>query len=233
MNARHQMTERHFLTRVGWLRAAVLGANDGVISVASLIAGVAATQADKASVLVTGFAALAAGALSMAAGEYVSVSSQADTEKNDLNRERQELSDFPQAELLELTEIYKSRGLTPDLAAEVARQLTKHNALEAHARDELGLSEQMQAKPVQAAFTSAATFMAGGIVPILVLLITPHAYILPAICVSAILFLALLGALGAQAGGASLMKGVVRVVIWGSIALFVTALVGHLFGASA
>jgi VIT1/CCC1 family predicted Fe2+/Mn2+ transporter len=228
----HTLIERHFISRVGWLRAAVLGANDGIISVASLIAGVAATQAEKSSVLVTGLAALAAGALSMAAGEYVSVSSQADTEYADLAREERELSEDPGAELAELTAIYVARGLSTDLATEVARQLTDHNALQAHARDELGLYDHMQAKPVQAALTSAATFAAGGLMPILVLVVSPQAHILPAVSLSALALLGVLGAVGAKAGGSNLLKAVVRVVVWGGIALTVTGLVGHLFGAA-
>lgn len=228
----HTLIERHYISRVGWLRAAVLGANDGIISVASLIAGVAATQADKPAVLVTGLAALAAGALSMAAGEYVSVSSQADTESADLARETRELAEAPAAELAELTAIYVARGLTEDLARTVAQQLTAHNALQAHARDELGLYEHMQAKPVQAALTSAATFTVGGIMPIGVLALSPENLILPAVSLSALGLLGILGAVGARTGGSNLLKAVVRVVIWGGIALSVTGLVGHLFGAA-
>ncbi|MDV6330650.1 VIT family protein [Asticcacaulis sp. 201] len=230
MAAKHAAHERHFISRVGWLRAAVLGANDGIISVASLIVGVAATQSDKGTVVLTGLAALVAGALSMAAGEYVSVSSQADTERADLERERQELVDFPAAELEELTQIYVGRGLTRELAEVVATQLMASNALEAHARDELGISEHMQARPVQAALTSAATFASGAILPLVALLLSPRPLAVWTVTASALVFLGLLGALGATTGGSKVTKAVVRVVFWGAIAMAVTAGVGHIFG---
>lgn len=227
----HASTERHFISRIGWLRAAVLGANDGIVSTASLIVGVAASSADKATILLTGVAALVAGALSMAAGEYVSVSSQADTEKADIARETQELQDFPEAELAELTAIYRARGLDADLAAQVAQQLTQNNALQAHARDELGLSTHSEARPVQAALTSALTFAAGAIWPLGVLWLSPRDTVVWSVSLSALVFLAILGALGAMSGGAAVTKAVLRVTFWGALALAVTAGIGRLFGA--
>ncbi len=231
MISRHRMHERHFISRIGWLRAAVLGANDGIISVSSLIAGVAASSADKGAVVLTGIAALFAGALSMAAGEYVSVSSQADTEAADLARERGELRDFPVAEREELKHIYVERGLSPDLADQVAEQLMAHDALGAHARDELGITDHTQAKPVQAALASAATFTSGGIVPIIVMAVSPREWTFWAVSTSALVLLAILGALGAKAGGASIWKGILRVTLWGALAMAITGAVGHLFGA--
>ncbi len=228
----HPKREGHFIDRIGWLRAAVLGANDGIVSTASLIAGMAASQAGKETVLLTGIAALVAGSLSMAAGEYVSVSSQADTERADLAREKQELKDFPDAETEELTQIYVARGLDRALAAQVAAQLMQKDALKAHARDELGLSDHMEARPVQAALTSAATFATGAMLPLLVTLIAPRPVILWAVSASALVFLAGLGVLGARGGGASPMKAAVRVTFWGAVALAITAGVGHLFGAA-
>lgn len=228
----HQKREKHFIDRIGWLRAAVLGANDGIVSTASLIAGMAASQASKETVLLTGIAALVAGSLSMAAGEYVSVSSQADTERADLAREIEELKDFPKAETEELAQIYMARGLDRDLAVQVATQLMQKDPLKAHARDELGLSEHMEAKPIQAALTSAATFAAGAILPLLVTLVAPRSIILWAVSVSAIVFLAVLGVLGARGGGAGPMKAALRVTFWGAVALAITAGVGHLFGAT-
>jgi VIT1/CCC1 family predicted Fe2+/Mn2+ transporter len=231
MVSRHRIKERHYISRTGWLRASVLGANDGIISVSSLIAGVAASQADKGAVVLTGIAALLAGALSMAAGEYVSVSSQADTEAADLARERGELRDFPAAEREELKHIYVERGLSPDLADQVAEQLMAHDALGAHARDELGITDQTQAKPVQAAMASAATFTSGGIVPIVVMALSPREWTFWTVSASALVLLAILGALGARAGGAEPLKGTLRVVLWGALAMAVTGAVGHLFGA--
>lgn len=228
----HQKRERHFIDRIGWLRAAVLGANDGIVSTASLIAGMAASQASKETVLLTGIAALVAGSLSMAAGEYVSVSSQADTERADLAREIEELKDFPKAETEELAQIYMARGLDRDLAVQVATQLMQKDALKAHARDELGLSEHMEAKPIQAALTSAATFAAGAILPLLVTLVAPRSIILWAVSAGAIVFLAILGVLGAHGGGAGPVKAALRVTFWGAVALAITAGVGHLFGAA-
>ncbi len=222
--------EIHFIDRVGWLRAAVLGANDGIISTASLIAGIAASNATKPAIFFTGIAALVAGALSMAAGEYVSVSSQLDTEKADLEREKYELENFPDAEKKELQDIYIKRGLSPDLALLVADELMKSNALEAHSRDELGISEHLSARPVQAAIASAFTFAAGAVLPILVILLFPREYSVWAVSLSSIMFLALLGVVGARAGGANVIKSVIRVTFWGAIALIVTASIGKLFG---
>jgi VIT1/CCC1 family predicted Fe2+/Mn2+ transporter len=222
--------EKHLVDRIGWLRAAVLGANDGIVSTASLVVGVAAASSGKAEVLVAGLAGLVAGAMSMAAGEYVSVSSQSDTEKADLVRESAELAEMPEAELEELTEIYVKRGLDRVLAAEVARQLTAGDALAAHARDELGISETMTARPVQAALTSAATFAAGAALPLLAAVISPPNLIIPAVSAASLLFLALLGALGARTGGASMTKGAIRVAFWGVVAMAVTAAIGALFG---
>ena len=231
MTDKHARFELHFISRIGWLRAAVLGANDGIVSTASLIVGVAASPADKATILLTGVAALVAGALSMAAGEYVSVSSQADTESSDLAREMGELRDFPQAEEDELTHIYVERGLEPDLARQVAVQLMQKDALKAHLRDELGMSEHVQAKPVQAAVTSAVTFAVGALLPLLAMILSPRDVIVTAVSVCALLFLAGLGALGAISGGANVLKAVVRVTFWGALALAVTAGIGRLFGA--
>ncbi|WP_040309224.1 VIT1/CCC1 transporter family protein [Asticcacaulis biprosthecium] len=229
---KHSAQERHFMSRVGWLRAAVLGANDGIISVASLIAGMAATSSDKSTVVVTGVAALVAGALSMAAGEYVSVSSQADTERSDLARERQELLEFPEAELEELTQIYVGRGLPRELAEQVAARLMETDAFGAHARDELGISEHTQARPIQAALTSAATFATGAALPLVALLLSPRPFAFWSVTASALVFLGILGAIGATAGGSVAWKAAARVVFWGALAMAVTALVGRLFGAS-
>ncbi|WKL57203.1 VIT family protein [Asticcacaulis sp. ZE23SCel15] len=231
MTDKHSRFEMHFISRIGWLRAAVLGANDGIVSTASLIVGVAASPADKATILLTGVAALVAGALSMAAGEYVSVSSQADTEAADLARETQELRDFPQAEEDELTHIYVERGLERDLARQVAVQLMQKDALKAHLRDELGMSDHSEARPVQAALTSAVTFAVGAFLPLLAMILSPRDLIVPAVSVCALLFLAVLGALGAISGGANMTRAVVRVTFWGALALAVTAGIGRLFGA--
>ena len=225
--------EFHRIHHIGWLRAAVLGANDGVISTASLMMGIAAANVSSSSILLSGVAGLVAGALSMAAGEYVSVRSQADTEAADLAREREELETEPEAELRELTEIYVARGLTRELAHEVAIQLTEHDALKAHARDELGITEFMAARPLQAAIASAATFAGGALIPIVVALLVPSTYLIPAISMVALITLCTLGGLAAKVGGASLMKGALRVGAWGAVAMLVTGVAGHLFGAAA
>jgi VIT1/CCC1 family predicted Fe2+/Mn2+ transporter len=222
--------ERHRTERIGWLRAAVLGANDGIVSTASLVVGVAAAQATGHDILVAGVAGLAAGAMSMAAGEYVSVSSQADTEEADLARERKELSTDEVAELAELTAIYVARGLDPSLAKQVAEQLTAHDALAAHARDELGISESLSARPVQAAFASAGTFAVGAAMPLLTAVIAPGAYLIPLVAGSSLMFLAILGGLAAFTGGASPARGAARVTFWGALAMGLTAGVGALFG---
>lgn len=222
--------ESHLVSRVGWMRAAVLGANDGIVSTASLIVGVAAAGSSKSAVIVAGVAGLVAGALSMAAGEYVSVSSQSDTEKADLAREAAELQASPEAEHAELAGIYVGRGLTPDLASQVATQLMAKDALGAHARDELGISEITAARPIQAALTSAATFAVGAAAPLLMVAVTPNDWTVAAVSASSLLFLAVLGALGAQAGGAAMLKPVARVVFWGAVALAVTAGIGRVFG---
>lgn len=222
--------EFHKSHRIGWLRAAVLGANDGIVSTASLIIGVAAAQATHTTLLLTGIAGLVAGAMSMAAGEYVSVSSQADTESADLAKEAGELMDTPEHELKELQGIYMARGLDEALAQQVAVALTAHDALAAHARDELGISEIISAKPVQAALASAATFAVGAALPLLVVMLAPAAEIVAWVAVSALIFLALLGGLAANAGGASVWKGAARVALWGALAMLVTALAGRLFG---
>jgi VIT1/CCC1 family predicted Fe2+/Mn2+ transporter len=222
--------ERHRTERIGWLRAAVLGANDGVVSTGSLIVGVAAAHAASHDILVAGVAGLVAGAMSMAAGEYVSVSSQADTEQADLARERKELRTNQSAELAELTGIYIKRGLDPSLAQQVAEQLTAHGALAAHARDELGISESFSAKPIQAALASAGTFAVGATLPLLTVVIVPKAYLIPFVAGSSLLFLAILGGLAAFVGGASAPRGAVRVTFWGALAMALTAGVGALFG---
>ncbi|MBZ0282599.1 MAG: VIT family protein [Anaerolineae bacterium] len=225
---RHQ--ERHRTTRIGWLRAAVLGANDGIVSTASLVIGVAAASAVRGDVLVAGVAGLVAGAMSMAAGEYVSVSSQADTEQADLARERKELETDREFEIEELTAIYVKRGLDSALAKQVALQLMKHDALGAHARDELGISDSLSARPVQAAFASAATFALGAAMPLIVVLLVPEGILVPAVAITSLIFLALLGILAAQAGGSPIIKATVRVTFWGALAMALTAGVGALFG---
>ena len=222
--------ENHRVQHLGWLRAAVLGANDGIISTASLMMGIAAAQTSNNIVLLTGIAGLVAGAVSMAAGEYVSVRSQADTEAADIEREMQELAAHPLAELRELTEIYIARGLDRELAHQVAIKLTEHDALLSHARDELGIVEFLQARPLQAALTSAATFAVGASIPLLALIIVAEEYLIPAVAVSAIVSLAVLGGLAAKVGGASLIKGAARVCIWGAMAMALTGVAGHLFG---
>jgi len=222
--------EEHRTERIGWLRAAVLGANDGIVSTASLVVGVAAAAAGRAEVLVAGVAGLVAGAMSMAAGEYVSVSSQADTEKADLGRERSELAADPEQELAELTGIYVARGLTPELAKQVAKQLTAHDALGAHARDELGISEALAARPVQAALASAATFAVGAALPLGVAWLSTDDWIVRAVAGTSLVFLAALGGLAARAGGAPVGVAALRVTFWGALAMALTAGVGRLFG---
>jgi VIT1/CCC1 family predicted Fe2+/Mn2+ transporter len=222
--------EGHFVDRVGWLRAAVLGANDGVLSVASLVTGVAAADMGREGVLVAGVAGWLAGALSMAAGEYVSVSSQADSEHADLKREKAELEAMPEAELDELAGIYVKRGLEPGLAREVARQLMDKDALEAHARDELGISEATQARPLQAAGASAGSFTLGSILPLVVVLVAPRPWLVPSVIVACLLFLALLGFIGARTGGANPLRATLRVVLWSAAAMLATTGVGRLFG---
>lgn len=223
--------EQHNSHRIGWLRAVVLGANDGTISVASLVVGIAASGALRPQILLSGLAATVAGAASMAAGEYVSVQSQADTEQADLARERRELASDPAGELAELVEIYRSRGLTAETARQVAEQLTLHDALAAHARDELGLSDTLRARPIQAALASAASFAIGALVPMLAILLAPQGQIGLVTTAAALLCLAVLGGLSAQAGGAAVQRGVLRMLLWGALALGLTALVGHLVGA--
>lgn len=223
-------SEKHRTERIGWLRAAVLGANDGIVSTASLVLGVAAAGADSRAVLVAGVAGLVAGAMSMAAGEYVSVSSQADTERADLARERAELAGAPEQETAELTEIYVSRGLDAELARTVAAQLMQHDALAAHARDELGISEVFTARPIQAALASAGTFSIGASLPLLVVLLLPASALSWAVPGSSLLFLALLGSLAAGTGGAPVFKAASRVTFWGALAMALTAGVGALFG---
>lgn len=216
---------------MGWLRAAVLGANDGTISVASLVMGVAAAGASKDSILLTGLAGVVAGAMSMAAGEYVSVQSQADTEGADLTRERQELAEHPEREQEELAAIYRARGLDPALAQQVARQLMAKDALGAHARDELGITETLRARPVQAALASALAFVAGAVVPITAVWLAPAPTILEVSIAVTLTMLGVLGAAAARAGGAPMAKGALRVVFWGALAMGLTALVGKIFGA--
>ena len=224
--------ERHRTAHIGWLRAAVLGANDGLISTASLVVGVAAAGTGRAAVLIAGIAGVVAGAMSMAAGEYVSVSSQADTEHADLERERRELATDPGGEMSELTGIYVQRGLTPTLAREVAQQLMAKDALAAHARDELGLSEATTARPLQAAAASAAMFAVGALLPVLVCVIAPQALLVQWVTASALGLLLVLGAVAARVGGAPMWRGALRVGFWGALAMAISALVGRLFGAT-
>jgi VIT1/CCC1 family predicted Fe2+/Mn2+ transporter len=230
MTRLHAHPERHASSRIGWLRAAVLGANDGIVSTASLIIGVAAANGPRSSVLIAGVAAVFAGAMSMAAGEYVSVSSQADTEKADLAREGTELLQQPDFEQEELTRIYESRGVDRPTAAIVARQMMEHDALTAHARDELGLSEVHTARPLQAAMASAATFTAGALPPLAVAAIAPMPFLVPVVAAISVVVLASLGALGARAGGAKLGPSILRVTFWGMLAMVVTAGAGRLLG---
>ncbi len=225
--------EQHFAERVGWLRAAVLGANDGIISTASLVIGVAAAEATRGSVIVAGVAGLVAGAMSMAAGEYVSVSSQSDTERADLEREREELATDRDFETSELAGIYVRRGLDESLAQQVAKQLMVHDALGAHARDELGISDTTAARPVQAAVASAATFAVGAAMPLVTVLLSPEDLIVIIVSLTAVGFLALLGGMSAYAGGAPIGRGVLRVTFWGALAMALSAGVGALFGVAA
>jgi VIT1/CCC1 family predicted Fe2+/Mn2+ transporter len=222
--------ERHRSARIGWLRAAVLGANDGLISTASLVVGVAASGTGRSAVLVAGVAGLVAGAMSMAAGEYVSVSSQADTEGADIALEKRELATDPVGERAELTGIYVKRGLSPELAAQVTEQLMAHDALGAHARDELGLSATTAARPLQAAMASAVMFSAGALLPVTVAALAPDALVAPLVTGSALVLLAVLGAVAARVGGARMGRGAFRVAFWGALAMGVSALVGRLFG---
>lgn len=229
MNIRH--TEHHNMSRIGWLRAAVLGANDGIVSTASIIVGVAAAAPGVGEVLLAGTAGLVAGAMSMAAGEYVSVSSQSDTEAADLAKERQELVDQPEEELEELAATFTKRGVDGPTALEVAKQLTLHDALGAHAREELGITETSIARPLQAAVTSAMTFVMGAAPPLIIVLIAPADQIGLFVSVATLGFLALLGSLGAFAGGAGIIRGAMRVTLWGAVAMAATAVVGSLFHA--
>ncbi|MBP9158973.1 MAG: VIT family protein [Sphingobium sp.] len=225
-------TERHLISRIGWLRAAVLGANDGIVSTASLILGVAASGADRPAILVAGVAGLVAGAMSMAAGEYVSVSSQSDTEQSDIAREKVELAKVPEAELAELAGIYEARGVDPETARKVAQQMTAFDALGSHARDELHITAMTEARPVLAAFTSAGTFTAGAALPLALAALLPINLVVAGQAAGSILFLALLGAVGAKAGGAAPLRPVVRVVFWGALAMGLTAAIGNLVGTS-
>jgi VIT1/CCC1 family predicted Fe2+/Mn2+ transporter len=225
--------ERHRTHRIGWLSAAVLGANDGIVSIASLVLGVAAAGASSKSIVIAGVAGLVAGAMSMAAGEYVSVSSQADTERADLDRERKELAADPEHEHAEMTAIYVRRGLDEGLASQVATQLMAHDALGAHGRDELGISDTLTARPVQAALASAGTFSVGAVLPLLIVVLVPVSVLMWAVAGSSLLFLALLGSLAARAGGASVLTAAARVTFWGALAMALTAGVGALFGVTA
>ena len=222
--------ERHRTAHIGWLRASVLGANDGIVSTASLVLGVAAADGSQSGVLIAGIAGLVAGAMSMAAGEYVSVHSQADTEAADIARERAELKADDSGEHRELTEIYVARGLDATLAKEVANQLMKHDALGAHARDELGISQELQARPIQAALASAASFAVGAVLPLIVAALIVGSALIPAVAGTSLLFLAALGAIAARVGGAALWPSVLRVTFWGALAMAITAGVGALFG---
>jgi VIT1/CCC1 family predicted Fe2+/Mn2+ transporter len=223
-------SESHLVERIGWLRAAVLGANDGIISTASLILGVAAAAATKSDILLAGVAGLVAGAMSMAAGEYVSVSSQSDTEQADLARERRELAEDPEVEKKELAQIYVNRGVEPELARQVALQLMAKDALGAHARDELGISEITTARPIQAALTSAATFSVGAAAPLALVLLSPPNLLIPIVAAGSLLSLAILGFLGAKTGGAAILTPIVRVTFWGALAMAVTAGIGAIVG---
>lgn len=228
MRALHQ--ENHLIERIGWLRAAVLGANDGLISTSSLIVGVGVATTAQHEILVAGVAGLVAGAMSMAAGEYVSVSSQADTEEADMARERHELATQPEAELAELAAIYEQRGVEPDLARRVAEQMMAKDAFAAHARDELGLASHVMARPVQAAITSAGTFASGAALPLIVALLSPAGTVVWSVSLACLVGLAALGAIGARAGGASILKPTLRVMFWGTVAMATTALIGALIG---
>lgn len=223
-------TENHLVSRIGWLRAAVLGANDGIVSTASLVVGVASASAGSSEVLVAGIAGLVAGAMSMAAGEYVSVSSQSDTEQADLSRERKELETQPEFEREELAQIYVARGVDPELARQVADQLMAKDALAAHAHDELGISEMTTARPIQAALTSAATFAVGAALPLLMVVVSTASTLVWTVSVASLLFLALLGAVGAKAGGANIARATLRVTFWGAFAMALTAGIGAVVG---
>ncbi len=230
MNSRH--TEHHRTEHIGWLRASVLGANDGIVSTASLLLGVAASNAERAQILVAGVAGLVAGAMSMAAGEYVSVSSQADTEGADLERERAELASSPKREHDELAEMYVARGLEQSLAKEVAGQLMAHDALGAHTREELGITEALSARPIQAAFASAGSFAAGATMPLLAALLTPISAVIPIVAGTSLVFLAILGGVGAKVGGAPVLRAAVRVTFWGALAMAITWGIGAMIGTS-
>ena len=230
MSRLHRHPENHLVDRIGWLRAAVLGANDGIVSTASLIVGVAAAAATQNDVLIAGVAGLVAGAMSMAAGEYVSVSSQSDTEQADLARERRELSESAEFELDELAELYVNRGVDQTLARQVAQQLMAKDALATHARDELGITEITTARPVQAALTSAATFAVGAAMPLLMVVVSPVGALVPLVSSASLGFLALLGAIGARAGGANVVRATIRVTIWGALAMALTAGIGKVVG---
>ncbi len=225
-----QEFEKHYVNRSSWLRAAILGANDGILSTASIIIGVAAATSTRDSIVLTGVAGLVAGALAMAAGEYVSVSSQADLEAADIEREKKELEEMPEAEEYELAKIYINRGLTENLAVQVARQLTEHDALEAHARDELGINEITQAQPLQAAFASGAAFVFGGTLPVIVALFGTVKQMIYLQYIFALLFLIILGGVAAKAGGSNVKKAIIRVTFWGTMAMGITAMIGYLFG---
>jgi VIT1/CCC1 family predicted Fe2+/Mn2+ transporter len=224
------LPESHFVNRIGWLRAAVLGANDGILSTASLIVGVAAAAATQNEVLIAGVAGLVAGAMSMAAGEYVSVSSQSDSEQADLARERRELNEYPKFELEELTDIYIKRGVDRNLARQVAQQLMAKDALSAHAHDELGISEITTARPVQAALTSAVSFSVGAAMPLLMVVVSPSGALVPIVSAASLVFLAFLGAIGARVGGAKVLRGTVRVIFWGALTMALTSGIGKLLG---
>ena len=224
--------EQHYVNRSNWLRAAILGANDGILSTASIVIGVAAASSTREPIILAGVAGLAAGALSMAAGEYVSVSSQADIENSDLAREQKEIDEMPEAEMLELAKIYEGRGLSKELSIEVAKQLSEHDALGAHARDELGINEITQAKPFQAALASGAAFIVGGTLPVFVAVFGNLPQMIYLQYAFSILFLVTLGSVAAKTGGSSILKAILRVTWWGTMAMGITALIGHLFGIS-
>jgi VIT1/CCC1 family predicted Fe2+/Mn2+ transporter len=230
MSSLRPHSENHHVNRIGWMRAAVLGANDGILSTASLILGVAAAAATQNNILIAGVAGLVAGAMSMAAGEYVSVSSQSDTEQADLALERKELSENPKFELDELAEIYVKRGVDRDLAQEIAKQLMAKDALSAHARDELGISEITPARPIQAALTSAASFSVGAAMPLLMVVVSPPGALVTIVSAASLGFLAFLGAIGAIVGGANVLRGTARVTFWGALAMGLTAAIGKFFG---
>ena len=230
MRALHRHREHHLVERIGWMRAAVLGANDGIVSTASLVVGVAAASAAKGDTLLSAVAALVAGAMSMAAGEYVSVSSQADTEQADLAREKKELSADPAGEHDELAAIYVKRGLDQELARHVAQELMNKDALAAHAHDELGISKISEARPIQAALTSAAAFTAGAALPVVAVILAPSATVVPVVAAASLIYLAILGVVGAKAGGAAILPATIRVTFWGALAMAVTAGIGMLIG---